>query len=489
MAFSILTINFTSIPNENEVINISESTNGLNLNQIFKVARYGAGNTEIPEYNDLLDRYIGHISTYYKQAFDLDYNASSLFTVVATNGTLYSGLGSVTITANYDNAVFAVSLNNTDAEITFTNHYVAPTIPDPIIPVVLPDATILSRSPYNVAVTPTVLFDQIIMNLYLYKGHKTTDKPILPNYTLSKIVVYAGQPKIAIEISKIVNDFIKNNYTPTLGGGSNTTSSKDSTWIYAEMTMKYLGEPVYYINQTLHALDGFGYHTELANPTINTNVLSSITKHTFYNGSAYPLYFKTKNLTTITVNGVSVPFTYSQNYSNQIIGMVNIGAYASTTSTFNAVFVYSTGTETHTFEVKEECKYPVINCIFKNKFGFWQNIPFNKLSKKTIDFESQDFMPIVSSFGTYNLNAHNKKTFLNNGKEKVTVNTDFIEEHYNELFKELMLSEFVYLEENGQVLPVNLVKKSFEKKTKLINKLIQYSMDFEYSFDLMNTVI
>jgi hypothetical protein len=284
MAFSTLTINFTSIPNENEVINISESTNGLNLNQIFKVARYGSGNTEIPEYDDLLDRYIGYISTYYKQAFDLDYNASSLFTVVATNGTLYSGLGSVTITANYDNAVFAVSLNNTDAEITFTNHYVAPTIPDPIIPVVLPDATILSRSPYNVAVTPTVLFDQIIMNLYLYKGHKTTDKPILPNYTLSKIVVYAGQPKIAIEISKIVNDFIKNNYTPTLGGGSNTTSSKDSTWIYAEMTMKYLGEPVYYINQTLHALDGFGYHTELANPTINTNVLSSITKHTFYNG-------------------------------------------------------------------------------------------------------------------------------------------------------------------------------------------------------------
>lgn len=488
MAFSTVTINFTSIPNVNEVININETNLGLNLNQIFKAARSGAGQTELPEYDSLLSRYLDYVPNLYKQAFDLDYS-SSLFTVVKTNGTLHSGLGSVTITANYENANFVVALNNTSATVTTTNYYVAPTIPDPVIPIVLSDATILSRSPYNITVTPPILFDQIIMNLYLYKGHKTTDKPILPNYTLSKIVVYAGQPKISIEISKIINDFIKNNYTATLGGGSHALKLNDSTWIYAEMTMKYLGAPVYYINQTLFALDGFGYHTELANPIINKNVLSSIDKHTFYNGSLYPLYFKTKNLTTITVNGVSVPFSYSQNLSNQLVGMVNIGAYASTTGTFNAVFVYSTGTETHTFEVKDECKYPIINCTFKNKYGVWQNIPFNKLSKKTIDFESQDFMPIVSSFGSYSLNSHNKKTFLNNGKEKITVNTDFIGEHYNDLFKELMLSEFVYLEENGQVLPVNIVKKTFEKKTKLINKLIQYSMDFEYSFNLMNTII
>ena len=96
---------------------------------------------------------------------------------------------------------------------------------------------------------------------------------------------------------------------------------------------------------------------------------------------------------------------------------------------------------------------------------------------------------MVATYGDYAINQHEKKTFLLNGYEKVTVNTDFIPENYNELFKELMLSEFVYLEENGTVLPVNLLKKSFEKKTKLINKLIQYSMDFEYSFKLMNTIL
>jgi len=487
MAYSKIVINFTSVPLENQVLNFYDSNKGINLNEIFKNNRAGNGQCDLPFFDVIDNRWQDTISNLYKIAVNSDYNNLGLFTVTSVDG--LNGLGSVTITATYDNAVFSLVQNGTNAAVTITNSTAVVIIPDPVIPDVLPDAKILSRSPYNVTVTPPILFDQIIMNLYLYKGHKTTSRPVLPNYTLSKIVVYAGQPKIAIEISKIANDFIKNNYTPTLGGGSQKTSLQNSTWIYAEMTMKYLGNPIYYINQTLYALDGFGYHTELANPTIKKNVLSSISNHVFYNGSTYPLYFLTNNLTSISVNGINVPFAYNQSNSNEVVGMVNVGAYASVVGTFNAVFTYSTGVETHTFEVKDECKYQLINCTFKNKFGFWQNIPFNKLSKKSIDFESQDFMPIVSSFGTYALNSHNKKTFLSNGKEKVTVNTDYLREEYNELFKELMLSEFVYLEENGQVFPVNIVKKTFEKKTKLINKLIQYSMDFEYSFNLMNTVI
>lgn len=482
MAFSTVTIVFNSVPSEYKYINITESNLGLSLYEMFYAVRTFNGQVS----NSTAGTTIG---LNYKNAFDLDYNTTSNFTVAYTASIINPTLGTVVVTANNDNAVFTLDFNDTGATVTINNITVTPEIPDPVIPTILPDAIVLSRSPYNIVVTPPILFDSMTANLYLYKGERVVDQPIEPDYLLSKTVIIAGQNKIKLEVSKIINDFVKNNYTQTLGGGSNTTAVNDSLWCYVEMTMKYLGNPVYYINQTLYAIDGFGYHTELANPSIDTNVLSSITKHIFYIGSTYPLYFKTKNLTTITVNGVSVPFTYNQNFNNQVIGMVNIGAYVGATTSFNAVFVYSTGTETHSFEVKEECKYAVINCVFKNKFGFWQSIPFNKLSKKTIDFESQDFMPIISNFGSYSLNTHSKKTFLNNGKEKITANTDFIPEHYNELIKELMLSEFVYLEENGQVLPVNIVKKSFEKKTKLINKLIQYSMDFEYSFDLMNTVI
>lgn len=349
---------------------------------------------------------------------------------------------------------------------------------------------ILSRSPYFIPVTPAVPFDKAVMNLKIYRGDIDIDLPALPNYTQSNQVIIAGQSTIYFEIHKLVNDFTKRPYTAVANStGSFTTSSFDSVWVDAEIIPSYLGTNLPTITKRFLAVDGFGYHIEMSNPQLTKKVLSSISEHIIYDGADYPLYFQTAGLVAITVNGIDVPFTFSQTQNNQIIGYVNISQYIGVSETFTAVFEYDTETVTHYFEIKQECRFNVVNCIFKNKYGVWQTIPFNRLSKKSIDFESSDYQGLISSFGAYNLNAHAKKTFLPMGKEKITVNTDFIPENYNRLFVELGLSEFVYLQETGDVLPVNILKKSFDKKTKLNNKLIQYSMDFEYSFNIMNTVI
>ena len=370
-------------------------------------------------------------------------------------------------------------------------------IPAPILPIVLDEKIILSRSPFNFTLIPGITFDEITAEVFIYRGHKIDDRPAMANYNLSKSVVQVGQSSINFDIHKLVNDYVKNVYNGVGLSGSFTTSLLDSVWVYIDAKINLLGAEQYQANQTLLAIDAFGYHTELANPQIPTlqNVLSNISNHIIYNNSNYPLYFKTKNLLTITVNGNSIPFTFSQDYSNQNIGYINIKNYIGTSTSFTASFTYDCGIdcepleEIHNFSINDECKYPLVNCIFKNKFGVWQTIAFNKLSKKSQDFTNESYNGLISNYGNYALNRHVKQTFNVNGKEKVTVNTDFIPEEYNTLFTELMLSEFIYLEENGQVLPVNLMKNSFEKKTKLNNKLIQYSMDFEYSFDLMNTVI
>lgn len=369
---------------------------------------------------------------------------------------------------------------------------VAYTIPAPIVPEVLDEKIILSRSPYNFKLTPGITFDEITAEIFIYRGHKIDDRPAIANYNLSKSVVQVGQSTINFDIHKLVNDYVKNNYTGVGTSGAFTTSLLDSVWVYIDAKINLAGVEQYQANQTLLAVDGFGYHIELANPEITNKVLSNITSHIVYNDSDYPLYFITKDLESITINGTSVPFTFSQDYSNQIIGYVNIANYIGASSNFNGTFVYGPDSEfsvSNSFTIKDECKFPLINCIFKNKFGVWQTIPFNKLSKKTQDFTNESYNGLISNYGSYALNKHTKQTFNVNGKEKVTVNTDFIPEEYNLLFTELMLSEFIYLEENGEVLPVNLVKNSFEKKTKLNNKLIQYSMDFEYSFNLLNNIL
>ena len=373
------------------------------------------------------------------------------------------------------------------------------TIPTPIVPVVLEERIILSRSPYHFQVSPGLTFDEITAEVFIYRGHKLDDRPAISTYNLSKSVVIVGQSTINFDIHKLVNDYVKNNYTSVGTSGAFTTSLLDSVWVYIDAKIKLAGVEQYQTNQTLLAVDGFGYHTELFNPKINKksgyiiereNILSTINNHIIYNDSNYPLYFITEGLESITANGINIPFTFSQDYSNQKIGYINVANYIDSSTSFDVVFDYGGYTfPTMSFIVKDECKFTVMNCIFKNKFGVWQTIPFNKLSKKSQDFTNESYNGLISNYGSYALNKHVKQTYNVNGKEKVTVNTDFMSEEYNLLFTELMLSEFIYLEEDGQILPVNLMKNSFEKKTKLNNKLIQYSMDFEYSFNLLNDIL
>ena len=349
---------------------------------------------------------------------------------------------------------------------------------------------ILSRSPYFFNVTPGVTFDKVTYYIRIWKGNKTFNKPIDATYQTSKYVVIAGQSTISINISNLINDFVKNRILETfVTTGSSTISLNDSIWCEVIADVQFNDTHLFNITQTFFAVDGFGYYTELYNTDINTRVLSSINKHIIYRGADYPLYFLTKDLVSITVNGGNVPFTYSQDESNQLIGFVNVGEFVGVDTSFIVELEYDNETITHSFEVKDECRFVPINCFFKNKFGVWQSIPFNKQNKRNITSENKEYIGLQSSFGAYNVLTHGTKTYLHNLQEVISCNTDFLPEIQVTLFEELMLSEFIYLEENGTYLPVNINTKSIEKKTKLTNKLIQYSMDFKYSFNKMNTVI
>ena len=202
--------------------------------------------------------------------------------------------------------------------------------------------TVLSRSPHHYRLASNVIFDRIEAEVFIYRGHKIDDKPLVSNYQISKPVVIAGQKLISFNLSKLANDFVKNKISTVGGAGSFTTSLLDSIWVYVDAKLM-LGEAVILSDtQYLFALDGFGYSTELFNPEIPTNVLSSINNHVVYNDSDYPIYFKTKDLISIVVNGNTIPFTYSQDYSNQIIGYVNVSNYKGLSTEYNAIFTYGT---------------------------------------------------------------------------------------------------------------------------------------------------
>jgi hypothetical protein len=348
---------------------------------------------------------------------------------------------------------------------------------------------ILSRSPYfSVVEAPGVPFDAATLNLRVWAGNVIADRPAAPTWSLSKIAVQAGQSKIVFDLHHIINDFVKNWYTHFVQGvGAFTVSSRDTVFVETQKTATYLDDVVGTDSRRYLAVDGFGRHIEGPNPILSQKVLSSITKHVFY-GNNCPIHFITRGLTSIVVNGTDVPFTFTQDSNNQVIAYINAAAYAPGSTPFNAVFTYGDEVITHQFQKLTECKYAVATCYFKNKFGFYETIPFAKLSKKGIDSSSTDYEAAIADFDTYDVNKHVNRNFNIEVAKKITVNTDFIPEAYNALFEELMASEFIYLEQRGTCLPVNRSRGNWDEKTKTNDKLIQYTMEFKYSFNEINQV-
>jgi len=402
----------------------------------------------------------------------------------------YQPYSYVTVILDANGADILINKSDVTVSTVSVSTNVDLTYVDITTPTITRDEIILSRSPYNVFIEPTVLFDSAEIEMRIYRGEFDVDKPNTPQFTLSNQVIKAGQTKINFEVAKFVNDYCKSNI-PTFGIGINTSTAFDSVWLETTLTAFYLGSNIGQQIKNFYAVDGFGYHIELMNPNLQTNVLSSITNHIVYRGSDYPIYFISEGLETIKIGGVSQPFGLNPEFNNQLVSYINMNSYLEDEALgdfFLVRFTYETGNEDHYITVKDACKYPLYNCFFKNKYGVWQSIPFNLRNKQSFEVESSEYMPVISTFGEYSLQSHQQKTFNPNAKEKITCNTDYLPEYYNVLFDELMLSEFVYLENDGQYLPVNVNKKSFERKTRLFDKLIQYTMDFEYSFNKINQV-
>jgi len=133
---------------------------------------------------------------------------------------------------------------------------------------------------------------------------------------------------------------------------------------------------------------------------------------------------------------------------------------------------------------------------FVNKFGALQDIWFFLKSVNTTNKKSENYQRnIISSTGTYSVNSHTKQVYNTIANTNITLSSGFYPEWSNQWFEQLLLSEQVWLtrtdpfdSSDTQIVPVNVKKNSIAKKTVLNNKLIEYTFDFDMSFDYINNV-
>ena len=100
-------------------------------------------------------------------------------------------------------------------------------------------------------------------------------------------------------------------------------------------------------------------------------------------------------------------------------------------------------------------------------------------------------------YNVYSTTEHKRKTFNTNATEEIQLNTGFVKEEMNSSYKELMVSEYVWMQEIGPlafgeptppIIPVNLKDSSFSFKKSINDKMINYTMVFNKSAEYINNV-
>tara|TARA_B100001250_G_C19811236_1_gene795794 strand:- start:1262 stop:2194 length:933 start_codon:yes stop_codon:yes gene_type:complete len=134
-------------------------------------------------------------------------------------------------------------------------------------------------------------------------------------------------------------------------------------------------------------------------------------------------------------------------------------------------------------------KYSPIKVTFVNKYGALQDIYFEMRSTKSISTQVEKYNNSnISTAGTYSGQSHQFKTLNKKGRERIKINTGYMDESMNEPMKQLMLSEQVWSTIDGNIHPVDVATNSMTFKTGKNDKLVQYTLDLEYAHESIDRV-
>jgi hypothetical protein len=73
-------------------------------------------------------------------------------------------------------------------------------------------------------------------------------------------------------------------------------------------------------------------------------------------------------------------------------------------------------------------------------------------------------------------------------RESIVVNTGYVNDSYNQVIEELLMSPRCWIFKDSQQLPVVPQDKQVVFKTSLNDRLANYTINFKFAFDKINTI-
>ena len=365
------------------------------------------------------------------------------------------------------------------------------------------------RSPYTISINEAL---QIRTKLELRIWYNGDTKPTEPTYTLSKQIPSITQTETYYNISPYIKDFIINiNPQTTL---LEDIEEKEMYCLVEVITFFTEDDSTYTEIETLDfvAVNGFtnpnlGANQSLTDTTIiltNTaiEVLTNQEATAFSTAQNVPYFnilvdwlatsgkelryvYKDLNGANTVTDGILTDADTAGIYALKVPYRRNGSAYVDG----NTILINDTSRTSGVpfvpirYVTVCEQKYTPVRCDFINRLGGWQTIVFFKAQTNDYNFKSSEFKVLPSNWN-YNPSVGGMKSFNFDAKQTVKLNTGWVDENYINLMFDLLASETVLLD----AIPAQLKSKSLPYKTHLKDKMINYELDFEYTYNLINDV-
>jgi hypothetical protein len=341
---------------------------------------------------------------------------------------------------------------------------------------------------------------QYVGELYYWTG-STTNSASVADYTIIK---YPNTAAAGIfDLNRIINstltDFAQANtsnvvyfavdfYGQYLSSSTFITSSHLKSDTYKALDgygvfQEPIGQPIY--NKTPHwplMTDGPASQSAFTTNYGEGGVYVGTT------GASQP----TKVVYTSNLGTADFPISNTTSTSGQIVQYPIAPSQAGfpLSGNFTSYFVqaYSGSTPLGTpinYEIVCEQKYPNVRIKWKNRYGQFDYMNFYMVSRQSFETERKTYQPQLGTWESSTLSYQNYDTAVQNyivdSKQMISVNSFFIPESYNEILKQLLVSDEIYWlydEDNTLVRPLTIATQNITFKTSVVDKLIQYQFEF-----------
>jgi len=425
----------------------------------------------------------------FKAAFDLDYPTG--YTTTVTDNILEiesDTVGEDWIGFKGSDADENVLVNGVDFNVTFNNVEVVVDISN--VEFALTRSPHYISTPFYFETTTKATFD-----LYIWSGDLTAI-PEDSTYTLTKVRPTIDYEEFNTDVSKITGELIDGKPTIDLTLTTQIVDSADAEvkWLKYIVSFTDPVETIVDEEGILIATEGYGYYLEGVNPTKPANDILTNCDYRKVSRDGFIMlpFVNNGTVTSIDIQSESLEINASEtitssNNSNKAVQYLEVDVSQATTDEFITVTFQPAG-DIITYEIVDECRYNPKQLLFKNKFGMYEGITFFKKSSNSIEITNDEFVNAYISSGTYSTTNHQNQTINIQGSESLSLNSGYIKETENAIYREMMLSDKIFLYENAVLIPLNIKSKSLEFKNRVNDKLVKYSIDFEYAYNLIQNV-